>query len=318
MLLTEMVEYFISSRKTGLSGAGKKCSPSTIEIYRRNIGTFLNFLMTELSDTTVTKYENLKRMHIVQFLGWLDTKKAVGEWSESTILQMLRSLKTFFRWVDQDEDCQAQGLKGELQKYLPRIHKAPRRTDIPQTIDLKRFKNTFNTESKIGFRNYVATCLMLTNGIRISELCDLRMDHVIMDQKLMIVDGKTGPRPVPLTNDMIILLKGWYKRRNQFKTAANSEYVFVSADKPKMCKDAFVQAFAKHRKKYDLPRITAHTFRHCFATNFLKNGGDMEKLKLITGHQSYAMLMDYLHLAKIGGKTLQDELERVNILKELR
>lgn len=316
MILTEMFELFIDSRKRGMTGAKKKCSKATIEVYERNLNLFGQFLMSGSDRGPVTQYQNIKRLNISDFLDWMDHKEKAKEWSRATVLQALRTIRTFFRWVDQDEDCRAQGLAG-LQKYLPSIEKTPRRIDIPQTVDLKRFKNSFATDTKIGFRNYVATCLMLTNGIRIGEVCNLRIDHVLLPEKLMIVDGKQGPRPVPITNDLVRLLKAWYKRRQEFKTAVDSPLVFVSIDKPYMNKDSFVSAFAKHRKKHKLPRITAHTFRHVFSTNFLKQGGDMEKLRLITGHTSYDMLMDYLHLSKIGGKSMQDELEKVNILKEI-
>lgn len=316
MNLTEMVDLFISSRKRGADGAKKKCADATIGIYKRNLDAFMSFLLENPKSGPVTQYQNLKRMHIVQLLDWLDYRQKAGEWSKATVLQLLRTLRTFFRWVEQDEDCQAQELKG-LHKYLPAIEKTPRRIDIPQTADMKKFKNSFKTDSKVGFRNYVACSLLLTNGIRISELCNLRVDHIKLAEKTMIVDGKTGPRLVPITNDMVRLLKAWMRKREEFKMAQDSPFVFVSIDKPQMCKNAFGLAFRKHRKKYGLPRITAHTHRHMFATNYLKQGGDIEKLRMITGHTSYSMLMDYLHLAKIGGKAMQDELEKVNLLKEV-
>jgi integrase/recombinase XerD len=158
---------------------------------------------------------------------------------------------------------------------------------------------------------------MLDTGIRLGEVCNLRLDHVLLEEKLIIVDGKTGPRTVPLSIEMARLIKGWTKRRQLCKTAKDSPFLFVSKYKPEMDVNGFGQRFRKHRAKYDLPRISAHTFRHTFATNFLRKGGDIEKLRMMTGHTTYEQLREYLHLAKIGSKEMHKEIERVSILKEV-
>lgn len=308
-----MLCLFINSRKRGTDGARRKCAVRTIECYERNLRIFIDFLTTTATEAPIVDYNNLTKHQVIEFLDWLDTKEASKEWSRATALQMLRCLKAFFRWVDQDEDCQAAGLKGK-QRCLPAIEKNPRRMDIPELGEIDNFLKPFKQHTKLGYRNYVATCLMLTNGIRIGELCSLLTDNMLLTEKRLVVVGKQGKRTVPITDKMVTLLKGWMKMRERFKTAS-SPYVFVSLDSEKMTEGSFGQAFSKHRKKYKLPRITSHTFRHVFATNYLREGGGIEKLKRITGHKSLATLEIYLHDAQIGTKASQDELERVSILK---
>jgi site-specific recombinase XerD len=312
MTLNEMTKLFLDSRKRGVAGARKKCSEKTVKIYRNNLQLWMNFMAQNCS---VTEYEQVRRTYLINFYDWMDEKVAKKDWSRPTVLQILRSLKAFFRWVDADEDCREAGIKG-VQRWLPVIEKTPRRIDIPQMADIKRFANSFNTANPWHYRDYVATCLLLTNGIRIGELCNLLIDCMKLEECTLIVTGKTGTRLVPITKEMVGLLKGWMKRRATLRYA-DSPYVFISRMGQQMDTDGFVKAFLKHRKKYNLPRISAHSFRHVFCTHYLKNGGDIEKLRNITGHSSYDMLMDYLHLAKVGGKEAHAELERVNILKEI-
>lgn len=312
MTLNEMIKLFLDSRKRGMSGARKKCTDNTIKIYRCNLELWQKFMSEELG---VSAYTDVKRVGIIAFSEWMDNRQKKGEWSRSTVLQHLRSLKALFRWVDADEDCREAGLKG-VQRWLPTIEKNPRRLDIPQLSAMKRFRNTFNTSNIWHYRDYVATCLLSTNGIRIGELCNLLISHTRLEEKTLIVDGKTGPRVVPLTKEMIGLLKGWLKRRQGCRFAS-SPYVFVSRRGDKMQPSGFGHAFLKHRKKYGLEKISAHSFRHVFCTNYLKNGGQLERLRQITGHQSYDMLKDYLHLAQVGGKEAHEELERVNLLKDM-
>ena len=314
-MLNEMLALFLSSRKRGVDGAKKKCKPNSVAIYTSNLKIFFDFLQCEVGDGGIVKYASIRRIHLTQFLDWMDAKQAAGTWSRSTILQILRSLRAFFRWVEKDEDCQAQELKS-LHRYLPSIERTPRRMDIPESGDLRKFKNAFDTEDKWGYRDFVAVSLMMTNGIRIGELCNLKVDGVHADDKTLIVSGKTGTRLVPITEEMVKLLKGWMKRRTLCKYAADSEYVFVSKKSPRMGPAAFAQRFIIHRRKHGMARISAHTFRHAFCTNYLAKGGNINRLKDISGHSSFAMLLDYLHESKLGTKATQDELEKVNMLKE--
>lgn len=316
MKLQEMVQLFLDSRKRGITGARKKASPRTVSVYDYNLRILSNFLATETGEGGVVDYVDIKRLHIVQFIDWVDKKIDKKEWSLATRLQVLRSVKTFFRWVEIDEDCREAGLKA-FDKYLPVIAKCPRRIDIPQIKDLRTFKNTFNTKNRWGFRDYVAMSLMLDNGIRIGEVCNLKLDMLMIESRLMIVSGKTGPRPLPITEEMATLFKGWLKRRASCPTAKDSPYVFVSKYEPQMSPNGFGQRFRKHRKKFGLPRITPHTCRHSFSTNFLIKGGDLEKLRLMTGHTSYEMLKDYLHLSKVAGTQMKDQLEKVSLLRDL-
>lgn len=315
MQLDEVISLFLDSRKRGTTGAKKKCSKKTIRVYEDCLHHFRDFLLTE-TQTSVTRYEGIRRAHIGAFCDWLDQRESSGRWSKSSVLQILRTLRTFFRWVDQDEDCQLAEHKG-WQKYLPAIEQCPRREDVPQLKDLKSFKNTFNTDRKWDYRDYVITCLMLDTGIRCGEVCNLRLDHLLLDEKMIIVDGKTGPRPVAVTGDMVRLLKGWIKKRVSCTKSEGSPYVFVSKRSEKMDVSAVSNRFRKHRKKYNLPRITPHSLRHSFCTNYLRKGGDIAKLKMMTGHTTYAMLEGYLHLAKLGSKEFQQDLEKVSLLKEV-
>jgi integrase/recombinase XerD len=316
VILEELVKLFLDSRKRGTGGARKRCSAKTVAIYEANLTTFLGFLQTGIEGGSILDYRKLTRVHVMQFFEWLDERQKSGKWSRSTVLQHLRTIKAFFRWVDRDDECRELELRSFV-RYLPTIEKNPRRTNIPQTNELRKFKNTFNTGTKWGHRDYVATCLMLTNGIRIGELCNLTLDNILWEQKLLYVTGKTGSRPVPITEEMVRLLKGWLKRRSTCKTAQESEYVFISKLKSRLEPETFGKALIKHRQKHGLAHISAHTLRHAFCTYYLKNGGDIEKLRNITGHSSYEMLKDYLHLAKVGGKAAQEELERVSLLKEV-
>lgn len=311
MTIEDLTKLFLDSRRRGMTGARKKCSDKTITIYAANMKLFQNFIQGLLGSQS---YAPVKRLDLIAFTDWIDSKVKAGDWSVATSLQVLRTLRVFFRWIDRDEECNEEGLKG-LQRYLPSIEKNPRRTDIPQIDVLTKFKDSCNQEDFWEFRDFVVVCLLMDTGIRLGEVCNLRIDHVRMDDRVMIVEGKTGPRPVPFTQSMARLLRGWLRRRDTRSTAKGSPYVFISKREPKTTVSALGHSFNKRCAAMKLPRITAHTFRHAFCTHYLRQGGDLEKLRMMTGHTTYDMLREYLHLAKVGGKSVQEELERVSLLK---
>lgn len=76
-------------------------------------------------------------------------------------------------------------------------------------------------------------------------------------------------------------------------------------------------SFRKQWENLKISRLTPHMARHVFCTYYLKNGGDIAKLKAITGHSSYQILDHYVHLAEVGGQELRDEQERVSPLKSV-
>lgn len=326
MNIQEMIELFIDSRKRGTMGANKPSGPKTIQIYEWNLKIFADWLMSDGElrkhggrHGAVMRYEDITRTSVSRFIDFLDSKVKNGEFSAATRLQVLRTLRTFFRWVDKDEDLvddEGRKLKG-FQKYLPKLGKTPIRNDVPDTADLKKLIKGFDTSRLCGFRDYVIACVLAATGIRNSELCTLRLKDLHLDERFMYVNGKTGTRPVALPPDVARLLKTWLKRRSSFKQAQNSEYVFVSKYAPKLTHWGVCEIFRKLRLKLGLPRITPHTFRHAFCTTYLKKGGNVAHLKAMTGHKTYAMLQVYVDEARVMGKELQEELGRVNLLRDI-
>ena len=127
-------------------------------------------------------------------------------------------------------------------------------------------------------------------------------------------EGKTGERIVPISRAVVRLLRGWLRRREKF---AKADYVFVNHHGEQMGRYTLDHSFRKHWEKLKLSRLTPHMARHVFCTYYLKNGGDIAKLKAITGHSSYQILDHYVHLAEVGSQEMRDEQERVSPLKSV-
>jgi integrase len=318
VLITELIKLFMDSRKRGTGSAVRRAQPKTLAAYEWNFKVIVNWLTTEArrGEGGVIHYSELKRSVIGEFIDWLEAKVQRGEYSESTRLQILRTLRAFFYWIDDDEDLRDEGLRG-LQKHLPRIQTTPRRSK-PETKEIGRFKNLFDTSKLLGYRDYVATCLMLATGMRLGEVCDLKIEDVFLEDRLLEFRGKGGDRRrVSLPSDVVPLLKVWLRRRSRIKRAQNSAYLFVSKYSEKMEVSAWASRFRLHCKKHGLPNVTAHTLRHQFVTTCAKKNTNIASIMRMTGHKSHEMVMRYINEAELEGKALQDEMDRVNPLNDL-
>jgi integrase/recombinase XerD len=315
MLFEELLESFLYSRKHGVSGAKGKATAKTIETYRLSLSrSFIRFMQEKRRKS---KFSDLNRNDIRAFVEYVTDHP---KWSPATKLTYMRSVRVFLRWVESDEDCVKDGLhEKNLARLLPSIPQNPRREYIPTPVDLKKWRSGFNTNYVFGYRDYVVFSLMLTTGMRIGEICWLKLEHLQLDNRLVYVpaEGKTGSRLVPITNQMVSLLKGWLRRRDECKQSKTSNFVFISKYDPQCTPNGFDQRFRKVKEKHNLPRVTPHTVRHAFCTYYLRNGGKIERLRNITGHSSYEMLKNYLHLAEVGSDQAKEELEESSPLKML-
>lgn len=309
MLMEEALRLFIRSREMGVrnTGARKKARPRTIEAYKWDLKHFFGLM----AERGLSHWEQMKRSDVVDFLAWLDSR----EWADNSKTKVLRSLRALFRWVEKDEDCQDEQLK-TFYRALPAIQQTKPPTVLPTPKEIKKFLAGLNTGTRAGHRDYVALSMMIDSGLRSGELRFLRLHHLHFEEGRILAprEGKTGERIVPISRAVVRLLRGWLRRRERF---AKSDYVFVNHHGEQMGRYTLDHSFRKQREKLNISRLTPHMARHVFCTYYLKNGGDIAKLKAITGHSSYQILDHYVHLAEVGGQEMRDEQERVSPLKSV-
>lgn len=309
MLFEQMIQAFLYSRKHGLSGAKKPCGDKTLKDYEWQLRRFFVFM----EGKGRVRYQDIIRGDVRDYIEHVNGQK---DWSVATKLTTMRPIRTLCKFIEQDEECVEAGLKS-FAKVLPKIPKNPRRSHIPTVGDLKKLRNSWNTASLSGLRNYVVNCLILSCGARIGEICWLKMNNLQLDQGLLVLpkEGKTGTRVVPLEPQVVGLLKTWLKRRSQIANSEREPWVFLARGAKQCTPNTFGQAFRRIRGEDS--QISAHTLRHAFGTYYLRNGGNMERLRMTMGHTTYDTLKGYLHLAEVGGKEAKQELERVSPLKML-
>ncbi len=300
--LEAAAKAFLDARKR----SGKRLR--TISNYACDLKYFTDWMKSEGH----THYNDFDRPDVRAFVDWVSNQST---WSEATRNMRLRSLKAFFNWVDGDEDCTEMGMRG-FAKILPQLKKTPLKMWIPTAGEINRFVAGFPREQRAGLRDYTVCMLMLDTGMRVGEVRYLKMEHLKLDEKTILVpkEGKTGFRVVFITDEMVKHLRRWLHKRETF---AQCDRVFVTDTGGPMLTGTFNLTFARNRKRLGMTEpgrhITPHTFRHFFATNWIRMGGDIARLRQMTGHATLEILNGYLHLA--GDLSVGEANEKVSAMR---
>ena len=143
----------------------------------------------------------------------------------------------------------------------------------------------------------MAILILLGTGMRVGELCALKLETDIEDEGdtifLKIRRGNGGKfRRVPVSRR---LRRELVRYVNRVRPETSAAELLVRPDGRPVRVETVIELFRRLRIGF---RVHAHRFRHTFATQYLRQGGEIERLRRILGQTSYVMVMRYVHLDK--------------------
>lgn len=163
------------------------------------------------------------------------------------------------------------------------------------------------------WRTHTVVLLILDTGLRISEALNLRHADVNADNLILKVLGKgQKERLVPFSPE---LRKRLYKfEKLKLAKGIRSEFPFAGFEESRLEKRNSTHALHLLQEKLGLPRCGWHRLRHTFATNYLRQGGDIVRLSMVLGHTQITTTQRYLHLLT---EDLSASHQKVSILNRL-
>lgn len=162
-------------------------------------------------------------------------------------------------------------------------------------------------------RTHVAVCLVLDTGLRVSEMLTLRRDDVDFSNLILKVFGKgRKERLVPFSPELRKRLFRFDQLRT--KKDVRSDRVFDGFGGARWEKRNSSTSLYLLQDKLGLPRFGWHRLRHTFATNYLRQGGDIVRLSMVLGHTQITTTQRYLHLLT---EDLSASHQKVSILNRL-
>ncbi|UCC38187.1 MAG: tyrosine-type recombinase/integrase [Candidatus Aminicenantes bacterium] len=148
-----------------------------------------------------------------------------------------------------------------------------------------------------GIRNYALITLLYDTGCRISELLELKVDDIQLDEKTLTLKGKRRKgRVVPFGDRSLIGLVKYLNRRTTLFGKDGVLFLTKFGDPlTRRMTNKIIERIGE-KAKVENVRLSAHTFRHTFAKNWLMNGGDIFSLQKILGHRTLGMVKNYVNI----------------------
>lgn len=255
----------------------RKCSDRTVSNYLSCINRFKNYY----------KRKDLEKLNEDDILEYLK-KSFINIGCSAATINVNRAAIKYYYLVNFN--------KNFSNVLLPQT-KIPSR--FPKIISKQDFIKMFNSEFNLKHKLWIM--LAYGSGLRISEVASLKVSDILSkEHKIRIIGKGNKERYAPLPDFTLKLLRlYWIQNKDKITT----DYFFPG--KYKLTKGTCIssfgikQAFQKIKENNNLDNsITFHTLRHSYATEFIKNGGDIWELKNILGHSSINTTSIYLHMAE--------------------
>lgn len=260
-------------------------SVNTQEAYSHD----LTYLMRFLSERDMSPID-VKLDDLEQFAASLH-EYAIGARSQSRILFGVRS---FYRFLTLDgylEVDPTELLESPiLPKYLP---------TYLSTEEVDRLEDSIDLESNEGQRNRAIIEVLFSCGLRVSELVNLKLSGLNLNEHFMRVTGKGDKeRLVPMSDRAITELQRWFIDRDRLKVKPGEEdYVFLNRRGHHLTRVMILIMVKRQAKLAGIKKtISPHTLRHSFATALLRGGADLRVIQVLLGHANIGTTEIYTHL----------------------
>ena len=216
-----------------------------------------------------------------------------GKISKRSQARLLSSLKEFFDWCivegeRKDNPCDAVDFP-KLGQYLPEVLSVEEVEAIMDSVDLR---------SPSGVRDRAILELLYGCGLRVSELCGLRISQVYLNEGFVRVVGKGDKeRLVPLGEPAADAFRAWLDIRPEPAEAAYQDSAFLNLRGTPLRRVSVFKMIKKQALLAGVDKeISPHSFRHSFATHLIAGGADLRIVQEMLGHESILTTEIYTHI----------------------
>ncbi len=269
-------------------------SPNTLEAYMRDLEKLLHYLEQEEKHVLEVKLEDLQ--HFAAGLHDI----GIHARSQCRILSGVRSFYRFLQLDGYREDDPTELLESPvLGEHLPEVLSAQEVDMLENSIDLSKWE---------GHRNRAIIEVMFSCGLRVSELVNLKLSSLYVEERFVRVFGKgSKERLVPISPRAIRELDNWFIDRNLMKIKPGEEdYIFLNRRGAHLTRTMILIMIKQQAVEAGIQKtISPHTLRHSFATALLEGGADLRAIQAMLGHENIGTTEIYTH---IDMSTLREEI----------
>ena len=259
---------------------------NTLDAYVRDLQKLLNYYADTGIDFRHVTLEQLDR-----FSG---SMQELGVQPRS-VARILSGVRSFYRFLVLEKEVETDPTEllenPQIGKHLPEVLSIQEIDDIEQVIDRSKPQ---------GVRDVAIIEMLYSCGLRISELCNLKMSELFLEEGYIRVHGKgRKERLVPIGEQAIEKLRQWFVVRVTVKAKPGHEdYVFISTKRgTKLSRITLFVYIKDYARRAGIQKnISPHTFRHSFATHLLEGGANLRAIQAMLGHEDISTTEIYMHI----------------------
>lgn len=269
-------------------------SPNTLAAYQNDLSWLLSFCEQQEMNPLDIQLEDLQHFAVQLH------EHQIGPTSQARILSGIRS---FYKYLL---------LSGEIEQdpteLLESPHLGERLPEVLSTDEIDQIQKSIDLSKPEGQRNKTIIEVLFSCGLRVSELVNLKLSNLYLEEGFVRVMGKgSKERLVPISSKAIRELKYWFLDRNLMKIQQGEEdYVFLNRRGKHLTRTMILIMLKRQAVAAGITKtISPHTLRHSFATELLKGGADLRAIQAMLGHESIGTTELYMH---IDTTTLREEI----------
>jgi site-specific recombinase XerD len=265
-------------------------SPNTRSTYARGLGYFSRWAEGAGVDVTTLRVRDILafRSHLA------------GALSGASANTYLSALKSCLKWAAQ---CELVG--AEVYAAATTVENVAQDENLPEVLtetQVAALLNAPNPETLTGARDLAIIALLVSSGMRISEMTGLDIETVDFDGRAVVVDGKGGKQRRAFFNGRAA---GAIINYLALRGSPSNGPLFVNAQGERLSVRYIQEQLAGYGEVIGLgARLHPHSLRHTFATKVLDDSGDLDAVQRLLGHSSPTTTQRYV-------KTATKRLERV-------
>ena len=279
-LTQEIVKQYVRYLKLQRNMSG-----NTLDAYQHDLRKLLDYLEHEGKDVREVQLEDLEHFSA----GLHD----IGIHARSQC-RILSGVRSFFKFLQMDgyrDDDPSELLESpQIGDHLPEVLSPQEIDRLEASIDLSKWE---------GHRNRAIIEVLFSCGLRVSELVNLKLSNLYLDEEFVRVMGKgSKERLVPISQKAIKELGFWFDDRCHMQIKPGEEdYVFLNRRGAHLTRTMILIMIKRQAVEAGITKtISPHTLRHSFATALLEGGADLRVIQVLLGHESIGTTEIYTHI----------------------
>ncbi len=278
------------------------------DAFSEEVQEFLAWLELEkgLSLNTVQSYEN-DLAHCATFLNnkkvsnWRGVQpEHISEWTAelckegfavSSLARRMSALRSFTRFLQNEAGWEAD--------FMELISRPRMQRPLPGTLsidEVERLLSAPNTDEPKGLRDRALLELCYSSGLRVSELCNLDIQAIDLENGFLRVWGKgSKERVVPVGETAMQAVSEYIQRgRGAFLKDHSGSALFLSNRGTAISRKMFWVLIKNYARQAGIDKsVKPHMLRHCFATHLLSGGADLRAIQEMLGHADISTTQIY-------------------------